>query len=603
MASQSSGGNPLSDSRLKAVAVLTILVFMLTMPLAATGANEPAPLEAALSTTPHPIISVSNDTQLSELIASSGWSGSGTEGDPYVIEGLDIDAQGATNAIFIGGTAQHLTIRGCFLHNTTYLFGSFPFNGNCGATIYNASNVTLEQNVCTGHGRGLALYQSTNVTIRNNTCYGNVHGIGLYFSHGNSLMGNNCTSDGTDGIHFEDSPSNVLDGNRCIQNGRFGICLTGNCNTNVLSNNTLVNNSDAGIRLSGASNLNRVVGNLAIGNQGYGINIQSSNGNEIYGNTISENRGATSDFNASRVQGYDNGNNRWNSTTNGNRWGDWTGPDANRDGLVDVAYTIDGGANHDQLPMAPMSILISHPMEAETVNASTVVVSGIAYPNCPLSINGALVYVGPDGSFSYQLSLFEGRNLVEVRSLHPLGTVIAFVNVTYFNELRAELEELKGRVDGLTDALNGAMDGLDAAMENITLLDADLNDTQAQLNGTRGWLRSVEDQLSDCYDDLNLTDEEVDSLLDQVAALKASLIDLRDSLNLTDEQAAALEGALDAAIADLSSAEDHLETLRSDVDGLQEDRLPLILGLAGLAVGVLSLVLLALVYTRRIKLH
>ncbi|MHC1710496.1 MAG: NosD domain-containing protein [Methanomassiliicoccales archaeon] len=606
----------MNDPKFKVTAVFFILILLSIMPLATTSANSSVTLMEGLVTTSHPTIAVYNDTQLSELIASNGWSGNGTEGNPYVIEGLDIDARGGTNAIFIGSTAQHLIIRGCYLHNTTISFGMFPYNGNCGATIYNASNVTLEQNVCTGNGRGLALYQSTDVTVRNNTCYGNIHGIGLYYSNGNLLIGNNCTSDSNDGIHFEVSSSNVIEDNRCIMNSRYGLCLVGDSNSNLVANNTIGNNSNSGIRLSSLCNLNSIVGNLVAGNLAYGIHIISSNGNQIHGNVILENRGATSEFNSSKVQGYDSGNNLWNSTSNGNRWGDWSEPDANGDGFVDVAYKMDGGSNHDQKPIALTYVQILQPSDGETVNTSTVIVSGIADHDYTISINGALVRVEDDGSFSYALSLIEGLNPIEVRSLNPSGEVSDHVNVTYVNQLRIDLEELQDRmdemdrrVDGLAEALNGAMDGLDAAMdglnaamENITSLGANLNDTQARLSQTREWLQAVEDQLADCYGDLNLTAEEVGSLLEQVSSLRTSLIELRDSLNLTDEQAVALEAALNAAIADLSSAEDRLESLQSDVGELQEDRLPLMLGLAGLIMGALALVLFALIYARKIKL-
>ncbi len=599
----------MNGTKLKTITALFTILFLLALPLATISANTPVTLMEALSTTPHPTIAVYNDTQLSELIASNGWSGNGTEGNPYVIEGLDIDAHGATNAIFIGSTVQHLIIRGCYLHNTSLSFGSFPFNGNCGATIFNSSNVTLEENVCTGNGRGLALYQSTNVTIRNNTCHGNIHGVGLYFSQGNFLVGNNCTSDSSDGIHFEDSSANVISGNRCLMNGRYGICLVSNCNSNQVVNNTFANNSNAGIRFSSACSLNSVTGNLVTRNMAYGISLISCNSNVIYGNTFRENRGATSDYDPSKVQGWDDGNNLWNSTSFGNRWADWPDPDANGDGIVDSAYRLEGGSNYDQLPIAATFVLIQQPMEGKTVNTSMVIVSGTADPDYLLSINGALVHVEANGSFSYPLSLAEGHNLIEARSLHPLGEVRDSVNVTYFNELRAELEELKNRmgdmearVNDLTESLNGAIDGLDAAMENITSLGSDLNETMVLLQQTRGWLSSVEDQLADCYNDLNLTAEEVDSLLEQVSTLRASLIDLRDSLNLTDEQALALGAALDAAIADLSSAEDQLESFQVEVNDLQEDRLPLMLGVAGLIMGALALVLFALVYTRKIKL-
>jgi len=82
----------------------------------------------------------------------------------------------------------------------------------------------------------------------------------------------------------------------------------------------------------------------------YGIRIYPGvSFNRIWNNSFSRNHGATSVYDPSHIQAYDDGtDNFWNSTGSphgfGNYWGDWTSPDANMDGIVDNPYVIDGSA-------------------------------------------------------------------------------------------------------------------------------------------------------------------------------------------------------------------------------------------------------------------
>ena len=72
----------------------------------------------------------------------------------------------------------------------------------------------------------------------------------------------------------------------------------------------------------------------------------ASSSNIVFNNTFIGNNGAGSTYNSSHVQACDDGtNNWWNSTDGyGNYWSDWTSPDVDMNGIVDVPYVLDGGS-------------------------------------------------------------------------------------------------------------------------------------------------------------------------------------------------------------------------------------------------------------------
>ena len=110
--------------------------------------------------------------------------------------------------------------------------------------------------------------------------------------------------------------------NEIMNNGWNGITLKSGCKGALIFENTISDNFYAGIGISGASN------------------------NYIYHNT----------FKTNRYQAYDDATNVWDDgyPSGGNCWNDYTGSDANGDGIGDTPYVISGGINTDRYPlMAP----------------------------------------------------------------------------------------------------------------------------------------------------------------------------------------------------------------------------------------------------------
>jgi parallel beta-helix repeat protein len=351
--------------------------------------------------------SSSNDWAWAETQA---WcSGSGTELDPYIIEGLNIDANETDSPISIWHSRVPFIIQGCSLNNsasgsTGGVFLTNVTNGHIvGNSFYNHRNagvygvatdyITVAGNTFENHQHGVYLGGSYN-EILGNTFFGDGSGSGviIQFSptfHDNTIDGNrieNCWQ----GIFIFDSDNNTVSGNIILKNLQHGIAITGVAENNLLVNNILLNNSLCGIILD--SGLNNIIEhNRAIENNQHGIYIINADFTTIYYNIIVDNAfdgvrlDASADnnliyrnfFGGNGRHAYDAGTlNDWNSTTIGNYWDNHTGPDSSpADGIVDNPYTfIEGGAGSiDYLPIAedgPPVIVINSPVNGATFAAA-----------------------------------------------------------------------------------------------------------------------------------------------------------------------------------------------------------------------------------------
>jgi parallel beta-helix repeat protein len=374
------------------------------------GYEPSATIEALFS---HDPILIIGDGEFTN--ASGVTRGSGTESDPYIIEGWDIQGPRGVTRIDIQDTNAHFVIRNCSLRD------SEASSGGSGIALLRCFNGTIEHCTCFNNDEGIIARQSTGIAIHDCHCYNNSRGIsvsgselclvtsntcsdgnqyGIYIenlSGNNTVIGNDCTNNSGTGISMASCWNNSVAGNICNQdghgfefNGAHNNCLIGNscnfnieegfclfssdnntfegnnCSDNTLSgvrfvnsnNNTLIrteihSNGYCGILLEsnlpyGLSRDNLVIYNNILDNAQWGIVVSSaSEFNRIWNNTFFENNGAGDKYDPSHVQAYDDGtNNPWNSTDGyGNYWSDWTGPDADSNGVVDDPYLLDGSAS------------------------------------------------------------------------------------------------------------------------------------------------------------------------------------------------------------------------------------------------------------------
>ncbi|MHC1591137.1 MAG: right-handed parallel beta-helix repeat-containing protein [Candidatus Helarchaeales archaeon] len=256
------------------------------------------------SYTMHPRIDISG---VSELIAFPNKTGSGSEGDPYVIEGLEIDANEEGSAISLYNIfGVYLIIQNCYVHDSRKI----NVWHDSGIEMYNCSNVkiincTIENNyygVYSSKGQnisitnnsfsnneksGVYLQDSSNITIFNNDIAGSPdYGIHLKSSNDNNMSSNNITDNEDYGIFFESSHNNTIELNKITSNNDWGIRIEESNYNNVRDN--VFNHNQVGIYCVNANN-NSLTNDVFYNNSGNAISIDNCTDTQVKSCTVNSN--------------------------------------------------------------------------------------------------------------------------------------------------------------------------------------------------------------------------------------------------------------------------------------------------------------------------
>ena len=248
-----------------------------------------------------------------------------------------------------------------------------------GVMMGNSYDCIISDNILNDNGWcGMFLDGNWNITIRNNTI--NENSIGINFVSNcqyNNITENTINNNGR-GIQIEmwgsNCENNNISRNTINNNNREGILLQ-NSNNNTLLENTLNNNKD-GLCLK-YSNNNTISGNYIQNNVQNGIYFYNCNNNTIYGNNINNNvlQGILLEENCfsnlfhvnyfikNGIHVIDNllNTNYWNNSDIGNFWDDYTGKDADNDGIGDIPYYFMDGVDYlpiweSLIPIIPATI-------------------------------------------------------------------------------------------------------------------------------------------------------------------------------------------------------------------------------------------------------
>jgi parallel beta-helix repeat protein len=225
-------------------------------------------------------------------------------------------------------------------HNT--IFSNAVKDGDyTGIVLSSSSNNMIYENTIDNHSyAGIYLASSSN-TIFANILTNNSNGILLYSSANNAISVNHVTNN-TDGISLDYSSNNEVSQNTVVNNLETGIVLF-NSSSNTIYANTITDNDFYGMLVSSTSNNNVVFANTIKNNEDYGVDVYQSSSNHFFQDNF-----LTNGAQVLITPGYVN---FWDDIylSNGNYWSDYTGVDANQDGIGDTPYRIDAN-NVDNYP-------------------------------------------------------------------------------------------------------------------------------------------------------------------------------------------------------------------------------------------------------------
>ena len=184
--------------------------------------------------------------------ASEKWcNGSGTQGDPYVLDYLVIEGNETRNGLTIkNSNSPYFKITNTKSVNAT----GTETKPMAGIYILNSSHGYIDNANCTGNGIGIHLENVNNITIKKSNITAN-HYYGIQInasSEQNSLYENSINSNGFKeimgaGIFFNRSNNNRVFNNLIINNTYNGIL--GTCCENEIISNQINQNSRKGIYL------------------------------------------------------------------------------------------------------------------------------------------------------------------------------------------------------------------------------------------------------------------------------------------------------------------------------------------------------------------
>jgi parallel beta-helix repeat protein len=204
------------------------------------------------SYTPHGLITVDGNADFE----GQGWPGSGTEDDPYVIEGLRIID--SSTCITISNTDVCFEVRNCFI--------SAPLPTSSDGIVFdNVTHGTVRNCVIELHGYGVRFSSSPNCTVANSILWSNECGVSIDHSSDCTIQNNTINDSEWGGISCWIVRDSIIENNTISDTGGKGISAKFAYNS-IYTANMVTNSSGDGFFFhysNGTFTDNRAVKNLA----------------------------------------------------------------------------------------------------------------------------------------------------------------------------------------------------------------------------------------------------------------------------------------------------------------------------------------------------
>jgi parallel beta-helix repeat protein len=157
----------------------------------------------------YPVIQIFMDAEMEDAAVQYGWNGNGTAGNPYIIEGMDIDCTGYPAGLSINWVHHHFIVR----NNTIRNLDAHSGVNLAGISLSQTFNATVVGNVirdCSPNG--LLIRHYARVRVENNTFIDNEYHIrseteSILTAENNSFS---CSVDGLGESWFRGSTAYIL---------------------------------------------------------------------------------------------------------------------------------------------------------------------------------------------------------------------------------------------------------------------------------------------------------------------------------------------------------------------------------------------------------
>lgn len=244
---------------------------------------------------------------------------------------------------------------------------------------------------------GISLFHSNNITVINTNSSNNTYGFGVWlFNTNNSNILGNTLNLNNKGIKIDGGGKNNTISGNFINNNWEAIELRFYCDNNIISDNHVSNNF-RGIMFHGSS-YNTLSGNIFKNTIDTAIYLIGGGPFPVDNNTFFLNFFRE---NGLHVEISGTSINSWNITEIGNYWDNYTGVDANGDGIGDIPYNISlSPLIQDFLP-----IVDNDPPEITIFSPSNNSVFGNTTPSFEIEVNEKYLdimwYTLDDGLHNY----------------------------------------------------------------------------------------------------------------------------------------------------------------------------------------------------------
>ncbi|MHA1484395.1 MAG: NosD domain-containing protein, partial [Candidatus Thorarchaeota archaeon] len=213
----------------------------------------------------HDPIVIANDSDFIDQATTEGWVGDGSEGNPYLIEDLEILT--TDSCISITDVSLHFVIQSCFLGSDAgWSFGA-------GVFLDNATHASIESCIFDAKSGGVVAQDSPECYIFNNTVQMSNYGFMLSSSANCTLMDNMVDIAWGSGSWIDNSPGCILINNSMIS-GHEGMYIWSSSNCTLIDNN--IQSSEIGIEIQDSS-FCELTGNTLEGASQYDLSLAYSN--------------------------------------------------------------------------------------------------------------------------------------------------------------------------------------------------------------------------------------------------------------------------------------------------------------------------------------